>query len=181
LVSVLVSDGGEGSAPSVRAARCWALAALLWAQGNLAGCATALSGDAMDLVSPEVAPVAVLADPERFVGKVILVAGPILKLDNRQEGTFLEILGYPTTARGFPDTSEPALGRFLLRYPVPLDRLDYRPGRSVAAVGRIEGTRPADPPPGLRPLLKTLELALLPEHPVYYEPILIGIGIMGGF
>ena len=159
------------------------LTALLVILAHLAGCATALSREAMALASPAVQPDAVLANPQGFIGHTLLVTGPILRLENRQDDTFLEVLGYPTTARGFPDTSEPALGRFLLRYPGYLDGMIYRPGRSIAAAGRVVGEQNAaggEITPR-EPLLQTLELALLPEHPTYFSPIFIGIGIMGGF
>ncbi len=166
-----------------RVARSFGLAGMLLALGQLAGCATAISRDAMEQVSPGIAPGAVLADPGRYLGRAILVAGPILGLENREDGAMLEILGYPTTDRGFPDTTEPALGRFFLRYPGYLDSMVYRPGRSIAAAGRVEGERAVTIGETTRrqPVLRSLELALLPEHPTYYTPIYFGIGISGGF
>lgn len=151
--------------------------------GQLAGCATALSSAAMAQVSPDIALPAVLDDPGRFKGRVILVAGHVLRVENRKDGTLLEILGYPTTDRGFPNTAEPALGRFGLRYPGYLDALVFRPGRQVAAVGKIVGRHTVTVGEAERsePLLDVLELGLLPEEPTYYTPIHIGFGFMFGF
>lgn len=159
------------------------LAALLLILAQLLGCATALSRETMAQVSPNIQPEAVLANPQGFIGQTLLVAGPILRLENRENGTLLEILGYPTTSRGFPNTSEPALGRFLLRHPGYLDGMIFRLGRSVAAAGRVVGAQPATVGETVQrePLLQALELTLLPEHPTYFSPIFIGIGIMGGF
>lgn len=156
---------------------------LCWALWQLGGCATALSGAAMDWATPGVTPGAVLEAPRHHIGQVVLLAGPILGLENPKEGAILEILGYPTTARGFPDTSEPALGRFFLRYPGYLDPKVYWPGRSIAAAARVEGERetPSNGTVQHRPVLRSLELKLLPEPTLYDSPILIGIGVMGGF
>jgi len=156
---------------------------LCWALWQLGGCATALSGTAMDGVTPGITPGAVLDDPRSHIGQVVLLAGPILGLENRRDGAMLEILGYPTTARGFPDTSEPALGRFLLRHPAALDPKAYWPGRSIAAAARVEGERETTLGGTVqrRPVLRSLELKLLPEPALYDSPILIGIGVMGGF
>ncbi|WP_348757668.1 Slp family lipoprotein [Candidatus Methylocalor cossyra] len=163
--------------------RRWSLALLLLGLSQLSGCATALSGDTLRLVARDVSPKAVLDHPQQFVGRVILVTGPILRAENRADGTLLEVLGYPPTSRGFPDTSEPALGRFLLRYPGYLDTLIYQRGRYVAAAGRVVGeqleqTGAVQHP---QPLLQTLELTLLPERPRYYAPFHFGFGLMFGF
>jgi outer membrane lipoprotein len=159
------------------------LAALILALAQMAGCATTLSKDTLRQVSPNISPRAVLDDPQRFMGQVIPVAGTILRLENLKEGTLLEILGYPTTARGFPDTGEPALGRFLLLYPGYLDALVFRQGRTIAAAGRIVGERAMTVGETVhpQPLLHPLELKLLPEHPAYYSPFHIGVGFMFGF
>jgi outer membrane lipoprotein len=160
------------------------LVALLLALAQMAGCATALSKDTLRQVSPGVSPSAVLENPERFIGQVIPVAGTVLRLENLKEGTLLEVLGYPTTSRGFPDTSEPALGRFLLLHPGYLDALVFRPGRTIAAAGRVTGERTVTAGETVhpQPLLQPLEIKLLPEAPAYYySPFHIGVGFMFGF
>jgi outer membrane lipoprotein len=163
--------------------RALGFAALTLALAQMTGCATALSQDTLRQVSSDTPPVAVLEDPKRFVGQVIPVAGTILRLENLKEGTLLEILGYPTTSRGFPDTGEPALGRFLLLYPGYLDALVFQPGRTVATAGRIVGERAMTVGETVRPqpLLHPLELKLLPENPTYYSPVHIGVGFIFGF
>jgi outer membrane lipoprotein len=170
-------------APSSTSLRRLALALGLLAVAQLAGCASALSREAMQQLSPNVSARAVLDQPDRFIGQTILVAGHVLGTQNRPEGTLLEILGYPTTDRGYPDTSEPALGRFLLVYPGYLDALVFKPGRQVVAAGRIIGQRPTAIGEAVRnePLLQSVELKLLPEQPTYYAPIRVGFGFMFGF
>lgn len=148
----------------------------------LGGCASVLSSHAMAQVSPNAPLSAVLDDPARFRDRVILVAGDILRTENRTDGTLLEILGYPLTDRGFPDTSEPALGRFALLYPGHLDPLIYEPGRQVAALGKIAGSLNVKIGEAERaePLLNSLELRLL-EPPTYYAPFRLGVGVNIGF
>lgn len=158
---------------------CSAVLACLLA--HLAGCASPLSRDVLDQATPGATLAEVLAAPDRHLGQVVLIAGSVLRVENRPDGTRLEILAYPASERGLPNTSEPALGRVSLHYPGYLDRLIYQPGRQVSAAGRVVGTVPAtaDAPP--QPLLQSLELALLPESPTYYSPIHIGIGFSFGF
>lgn len=163
--------------------RALALAACLIALMQLAGCASVLSKEAMQQISPNVSARDLLDDPERFTGQTVLIAGHILRTENRREGSFLEVLGYPTTDRGYPDTAEPALGRFMLFYPGYLDALVFRPGRVVVAAGRVTGMHPATIGETLHPepLLRSVELKLLPEHPSYYSPIHFGFGFTLGF
>lgn len=168
---------------SRRSVRGFALAGCLLILTHLAGCASVLSKEAMQQVSPNVSARDVLDAPERFIGQTILVAGNILRIENRREGTLIEILGYPTTDRGYPDTAEPALGRFLLQYGGYLDALVFRPGRVVVAAGRVTGHQPATIGDTIHrePVLQSTELKLLPEHPSYYPPIHIGFGFTFGF
>jgi outer membrane lipoprotein len=169
--------------PSLFPIRRLALAACLLLLTQLAGCASALSRETMQQVSPNVSARDVLDHPERFIGQTILVAGHVLRTENRKEGTLLEILGYPTTSRAYPDTSEPALGRFMLLHPGYLDALIFQPGRQVVAAGRIIGQRPVTIGETVHPepLLQSVELKLLPEYPTYYSPIHVGFGLMFGF
>jgi outer membrane lipoprotein len=86
------------------------------------------------------------------------------------------------TSRGFPDTSEPAIGRFALLHPGYLDSLIYQPGRWVSAAGRVAG-QISSTHDALRPLplIHSLELKLLPEQIRDYPPFHIGVGVMFGF
>jgi outer membrane lipoprotein len=156
-------------------------AALLLALAS--GCTGVLSRDTLGQVSEHVSPQAVLADPEHHIGQVILVAGPILRTENRREGTLIEMLAYPTTARGMPDTSDPAIGRFQLLYPGYLDSLIYQQGRQIVAAGRVLGQRAETEGEAVHshPLLHPLELKLLPEYPGYSSGIRFGIGVGFGF
>lgn len=182
LVSVLVNIHSPAR-PRVNkfAIRRPALAVLAYLLAYLAGCASPLSRDTLDQATPGITLSDVLAAPDRHIGQVILISGNILNLQNRPDGTRLEILAYPTSERGFPNTSEPALGRVSLHYPGYLDRLIYQPGRQISAAGRVIGTVPATANTPPQPLLRPLELALLPESPTYYSPIHIGIGFSFGF
>jgi outer membrane lipoprotein len=163
--------------------RCIGFALFILVMAHLAACASALSRETLRQISPDISSRDVLDDPNRHIGQTVLVAGSLLRTENRKEGTRLEILGYPTTSRGFPDTSEPALGRFLLLYPGYLDPLVYQPGRRIAAAGRVVGQHPVTIGESVHPepLLHSLELRLLPEHPSYYSPFHIGVGFMFGF
>jgi starvation-inducible outer membrane lipoprotein len=160
---------------------------LLWVLGftALTGCTTVLSRAAMETLSPNVTAVEVRQAPERHFGDTVLIAGNVISAGRAADGSLIEVLAYPTTSRGYPDLSEPALGRFLLRYRPPLASVALPPGRTLAAAGRVLGRRQS--PTGASqepiPFLEALELKLIFDEPpaYFFFPIRIGFGISGGF
>lgn len=109
------------------------LAALLIVAG-LAGCATPplapTSGPAM---VPRAVAVDNLPAGEQLWG------GVIVRIDNLQELTRLEVVSYPLRQQE-PQTGRMTDGRFLLEVPGFLDPVDFRTGRRVTARGLVERT-----------------------------------------
>ena len=79
----------------------------------------------------------IAASPEAYIGRRIMLGGTIVEVHNLRDGTRLEILQYPITRRGRPQTDAAPGGRFLVFTPEYLEREVYRPGRAVTVAGRI--------------------------------------------
>ncbi len=75
------------------------------------------------------------------IGRRVLWAGTIVHASNLKQSTQLEVLAYPPAYDQRPDTSAPALGRFLLEQPGYLETADYAAGRQISVVGRIAAPR----------------------------------------
>lgn len=110
------------------------LAALL-----LAGCGGhVLSQEALRQVDEGVDPAQVLANPEAFIGRTLLLGGPILDIQVGREGTTMEILNYRLDRWGEPRA--PQEGRFLVSTEQFLDPEIYRLGAFVTMTGTVRGS-----------------------------------------
>ena len=154
---------------------------LLFLQGS--GCSTFPSPETRQQVTAGVSLPEVFAHPLNHLGQTIVVAGPIVSLDNRKDGALLKIHAYQATEKGLPVNDLPPLGLLYLATTKTLDASVYHPGQPVAAAGRIIGQRPVSQAQHAeqQPLLQTLELEPVNPHPGYSAfPIRFGIGVMGG-
>ncbi len=86
-----------------------------------------------------VAPRAVTAEPDRYLGSLVQWGGKIIATYNRARGSELEVLAYPLDRHGKPRTDAQPEGRFLLVSRAFLDPLEYASGRLVTASGRVRG------------------------------------------
>lgn len=78
-------------------------------------------------------------DPGRYKGEMVIWGGRIIRVTNRQDGTYLEILQLPLSYDGRPQESDRSEGRFVALYPGFLDPAIYRENRMVTVAGRIQG------------------------------------------
>jgi outer membrane lipoprotein len=81
----------------------------------------------------------VQADPDRYIGKVVIWGGIIIETANRQDGTYMKVLQTPLDWGEKPKDAEASQGRFLLKYPTFLDKEIYRKGRKLSIAGEIIG------------------------------------------
>lgn len=77
------------------------------------------------------------SEPAAYIGKLVILAGTIIEARNLPQGTRLEILQFPATRRGRPQSDRPSGGRFLIMSPHYLETAVYRPGRAITVAGRI--------------------------------------------
>ena len=92
--------------------------------------------------------------------------GVIVSLENLSNTTELEIIAYPLTHSGQPDTDEPPEGRFIAVNGGYLERADYARGRQVTVSGRIDRLRKGKVGQAdyLFPVLLTQEIRLWPKE-----------------
>jgi outer membrane lipoprotein len=119
-------------------------ALLWWSVIAMLGCASHLVvPEALDAqLDKDVTFAQVLAAPESFVGKRIVLGGEVLKSKRTDAGLLLEVLQLPVNA-----DYEPALartesqGRFLALAQEMLDPATIREGAAVTLVGEVTGAR----------------------------------------
>ena len=72
-------------------------------------------------------------------GAALTWGGVVIEVRNLRDRTILEVLSYPLTNDGRPDTGEPSQGRFLADRRGFLEPRDYAPGRVVTVTGPLLG------------------------------------------
>jgi len=99
----------------------------------LAGCAT---GPQM-LPSAEIPPALAATDAVRFQGQRVQWGGQIIGVQNLRNRTELEVLAYPLSSSGRPDTGGAPQGRFIAVRSGFLEPADFAPGRLVTTSGLV--------------------------------------------
>ena len=125
----------------------------------------------------------ILRSPEQYRGRVVKLGGVILDVENREEGSTLEILEKPLSWQGRPKPGDDSGGRFMAVFDTFLDKEIYRPDRPITIVGEIVGAKTA--PIGEieydYPLLSGREIRLWEEKGSWDRArIHFGIGASGG-
>lgn len=116
-------------------------AALLVAAAVLAaGCATGPRFDT-GRYDTAVTPSEASRSADALSGREVLWGGLIVDAHNLEEGTEIEILGYPLDRSQRPDTDRPPVGRFLAVTEQYLETVDYSEGRLITVAGTFGGTR----------------------------------------
>jgi outer membrane lipoprotein len=64
--------------------------------------------------------------------------GHIVSTVNQDKATIIEVLSYPVSRDGMPNTHKKTTGRFIVRYQGFLEPEDYEPGRLLTVVGRVD-------------------------------------------
>ena len=105
------------------------------------GCAPVISKDMLREVHKDVTFGELLKGPQAYTGTVVLLGGIIVKTENRQEGTLLEIYQTELDRRGRPIRIDVSEGRFLALYKGLLEREIYRKGRKVTVAGVVQGEK----------------------------------------
>ena len=104
----------------------------------LTGCATVASAPPSAQVEA-VTVSEVIERPELFLNEDIVWGGTVLKVENRSDETWIEIIQRPLGRNDYPDLSKRSNGRFLAVVPGFLDPLDYANGRSITINGIVNG------------------------------------------
>lgn len=82
---------------------------------------------------------AVRDDVDHHVGTEVRWGGTIAEVDNREDETWIEIVGRDLRDTGRPISEDSSQGRFLAKFDGFLDPAIYSEGRLLTVVGAIEG------------------------------------------
>lgn len=104
-------------------------------------CAPVISKQVRTQVTKGLGLTAVRKNPKAYVGKIVLWSGIIVKSQNTEDGTLIEVLQKPASRRGKPKDVDKSEGRFLVLYPGYLDVAIYSPDRKITVAGEIKGKR----------------------------------------
>ncbi|WP_432823524.1 Slp family lipoprotein [Trichloromonas sp.] len=107
-------------------------------------CSTAVSKESMELVDPSVSFEVLHQDPDRYVGRYLLLGGAITDVrPSADGGSELELVQLPTNNRGKVTATDNSDGRFIAQDTTYRDPAIYRNGRLVTLVGQVTGSKTA--------------------------------------
>lgn len=96
------------------------------------------------------------ADFDQYQGKQVRWGGTIASVENKQDDTWIEVVGKELNSWGEPAFSDASAGRFLVRVDGFLDPAIYKADRGITVYGTIESrvVRQIDDHPYTYPLIK---------------------------
>lgn len=146
-----------------------------------AACTTAVSKQSLGLVDSGITFEELRQEPERHVGRYLLLGGAIAAVrTSASGGSELEVVQFPTNNRGRITATDRSAGRFIAVDAAFRDPAIYRPGRLVTLVGQVAGSKSGrlGEVDYLYPVLTVHELRLwAPEEYPGASPVHFGIGI----
>ncbi len=107
----------------------------------LAGCATVISKESLRLVDRGISYAELRQEPDRYIGRNLLLAGGIAGIRNTNEGGELELVQFAADEDGNITDTANSGGRFIARSPGFLDPAVYRTGLLVTLVGKVLGKK----------------------------------------
>ena len=107
-----------------------------------AACTTPVSKQSLNLVDPGITFEELRLDPDRHIGRYLLLGGAIAAVRvSGSGGSELEVVQFPTDHRGRITTTDRSDGRFIALDNAFRDPAIYRPGRLVTLVGQVAGEK----------------------------------------
>ncbi|ETX08778.1 Slp family lipoprotein [Candidatus Entotheonella palauensis] len=146
-----------------------------------AGCQHTISQSLRQQAKPIIAFKALRADPDTFKGRTVILGGDILKTQNTQQKTSIEILQKPLDRFEAPLITDQTAGRFIAQCDQYLDPAIYDQGRQITVAGKVLGSYAGQVGEAdyLYPLISCAEMHLWPRlshetaYPVYPHPWLL--------
>lgn len=84
-------------------------------------------------------PMQVAQTPEDYMGKPVIWGGRVVEVRNFPDHSEIQVLAYPLDGSQRPLANDTGNGRFLIRVPGYVERLDYPDGSLVTVYGTIRG------------------------------------------
>jgi outer membrane lipoprotein len=133
------------------------------------GCAHVIASNLRMQVPKDLTFAAVLKDPDRFRGEMVIWGGRIIETVNEEGYTRIKVLQIPLDFTGFPEDEEASEGRFLVQVIGYVDPEIYRKGRFITLAAIILGSR-REPLGAIEyeyPLLESRQIHLWKNSPGY--------------
>jgi outer membrane lipoprotein len=148
------------------------------------GCQHTISDTLRQQAEPMLSFNALRADPDAFKGRTVILAGDILKTQNTQQQTSIEILQKPMDRFEAPHITDQTAGRFIAQCDQYLDPAIYDQGRQITVAGKVLGSYSGQVGKAdyLYPLISCVEIHLWPRvsqdtaypgYPIYPYPWLL--------
>ncbi len=122
-------------------------------------------------------------DPERHVGRVVILGGKVIKSELKGGKTWIEVWQLPLDWRKRPKETDESGGRFLAYFTDFRDPAIFSPGRKVTIIGLVSGG--LDQLIGEKryhyPVVEVREAHLWPAEPKSGLFFHFGIGLGGTF
>jgi len=157
---------------------------LLLLAALLASCAAPpISPQVMGQVNREIGMAQLAANPEAYIGQVVLLGGRIVQTRNLPQATEVEVLQSPLNDDERPEGGDVSEGRFLIRLPGYADPAVYAPGRLITVAGRVTGVerRPLGEIEYRYPVLEALDTHLWQGRQYGYPNVFFSIGVGTAF
>lgn len=145
------------------------------------GCSHVISQNIRDRVDTSVSLHAVFKNPDTFRGSVVIAGGTIVGTENRNDGSYIEVIEKPLNYRGVPKFSDSSYGRFIVMHSGFLDSAVFSRGKHITVAGEVIGSRTQklDEMDYSYLFLKAIEIQLVrPDRGI---PVHIGVGISHSF
>jgi outer membrane lipoprotein len=105
----------------------------------LNGCARVISQPVLQQVDETLTYRTLAADPQAYVGKMVLLGGTIVQAVPRTGETEIEVVQKDLDSSGEPRLTDDSAGRFLVVVDRFLDPAIYKAGRDLTVAGRVTG------------------------------------------
>jgi len=148
---------------------------------SISACSHVISRVNLERADKLISAAQVMKEPNRYKGKVIILGGEIIKVVNKKDGTYLEILQKKLDSLGRPAQSDETLGRFIVFHEAYLDQAIFAKGRLLTVAGEVMGQKkqPMGEIEYNYLIIKGLELHLTDRR--QGPAVRFGIGIGGTF
>ena len=107
----------------------------------VSGCASVISAPVVKQADKTATPSAVQKDPAAYAGRMVIWSGHIIRTENQEQGTLIEIIQKPSDLSHRPRLVDQTDGRFLALFNGYLDTAVYEKGREVTIAGTIQGSQ----------------------------------------
>jgi outer membrane lipoprotein len=145
---------------------------LLLIVAGLVSCAPAISEKFRQKIQTPLNFTELRLQPEKYVGKEVILGGYILDTVNEPDKSLLIVLQAPLGYRDEPKDRDLSKGRFLVETKQFIDPEVYNSGRKITVGGTVAGSEEQELGNATYslPVIEAVELHLWPEEKDYYRP-----------